>query len=235
MTFFVKFKSVMDHQFCPGAKRLRQPKPEIHKCPYCGSEVEIWSDEIRGVCPQCKKAVMRDGMVSCLDWCKYARECVGDDVYEDYMHNKTESLKYKLLSLLEEEDSRRQAEHLLAKVEQLMISSEAEPYIVIPAVLLYAVLHFERSGAGNGAENGYDSTLKEARSILLDQGLNSDDTERILTLASLPESVGEQAGSPESGGTEAVIAGAATPKSADHADGTNRRLVLEIVNYSRQK
>ena len=48
----------MDHQFCPGAKFVRQPKPEFMECPGCHEEVEIWSDEIRAVCPKCGKSLM---------------------------------------------------------------------------------------------------------------------------------------------------------------------------------
>ena len=39
----------------PGARFLRQPRPEMFECPDCGEEVEIWSDEIRGTCSACGK------------------------------------------------------------------------------------------------------------------------------------------------------------------------------------
>ena len=46
------------HTVCPGAKMIRQPKPEMFDCPQCGSEVEIWTDELKGVCPQCKTTLI---------------------------------------------------------------------------------------------------------------------------------------------------------------------------------
>jgi hypothetical protein len=29
---------------------------------------------------------------NCLDWCAYARECVGDEAYEKYLREKEESV-----------------------------------------------------------------------------------------------------------------------------------------------
>ena len=52
----------MDHVYCPGSKLLRQPKPESVACASCGTEVEIWSDEIKGTCPGCGKTVFKDGV-----------------------------------------------------------------------------------------------------------------------------------------------------------------------------
>ena len=74
---------------CPGAKRFRQPEQEIIECPRCKEDVEIWTDEIKAYCPKCKMTVLRKAAYpSCLDWCKYAKECVGDKVYKQYLKNK---------------------------------------------------------------------------------------------------------------------------------------------------
>ena len=73
---------------CPGARRFKQPSPEIIKCPYCSGEVEIWTDEAEAVCVNCKKKVRRPEGQNCLDWCKYAKKCAGDDIYNRYMKKK---------------------------------------------------------------------------------------------------------------------------------------------------
>jgi len=73
---------------CPGSQGFSQPHPEFIKCPFCSSEVEIFTDEAKAVCPKCKKDVLREGAQSCLDWCKFAKECVGDETYEKYLRNK---------------------------------------------------------------------------------------------------------------------------------------------------
>lgn len=69
---------------CPGSKRFKKPYPETLDCPFCGEKVEMWSDESQAVCPKCKKVVARQLGACCLDWCKYAKECVGQDIYDRY-------------------------------------------------------------------------------------------------------------------------------------------------------
>jgi hypothetical protein len=73
---------------CPGSSKFKQPAPENVKCPSCGGEVEIWTDEIERACPRCKNKVTREGGQSCLDWCKYAKECIGEERYNKYLKNK---------------------------------------------------------------------------------------------------------------------------------------------------
>ncbi|MBI4288487.1 MAG: hemerythrin domain-containing protein [Chloroflexi bacterium] len=67
--------------FCPGSKGMKSPTPEDVKCPECGYEVEIWSSEVMRHCPQCHTPVMRPQKVSCIDWCSFAKECVGPQLY----------------------------------------------------------------------------------------------------------------------------------------------------------
>ena len=73
---------------CPGAQRFRQPSPEMIKCPYCGEEVEIWTDEVTATCPKCGNTVSREAGQSCLDWCKFAKECVGEKIYNKHLKNR---------------------------------------------------------------------------------------------------------------------------------------------------
>jgi len=76
---------------CPGSKILKQPRPEIFTCPDCGYEVEIWTDEIRRKCPACGRMVTRFQDMSCVEWCKMAKNCVGEDAYNRYMINRATS------------------------------------------------------------------------------------------------------------------------------------------------
>ena len=66
---------------CPGSRAIREPKPEYMKCPECGAEVEIWTDELKATCSKCGGKVYRAQQASCIDWCPYAKECVGPEVY----------------------------------------------------------------------------------------------------------------------------------------------------------
>jgi len=63
---------------CPGQDK-RDIKAEIIKCLNCGYQVEIFSDEVKVSCPKCKSLICRERLPSCVDWCKYARECTGQD------------------------------------------------------------------------------------------------------------------------------------------------------------
>jgi hypothetical protein len=62
---------------CPGQDK-RNVKAETLTCINCGYQVEIFSDEIGLRCPQCKSLVCRQKLPSCVDWCKSARECIGE-------------------------------------------------------------------------------------------------------------------------------------------------------------
>ena len=64
---------------CPGSGDIRTPVPTLKKCPECGEEVEIWSDELKAKCTQCSATVFREAIPSCIDWCPAARECLGEE------------------------------------------------------------------------------------------------------------------------------------------------------------
>jgi predicted Zn-ribbon and HTH transcriptional regulator len=66
---------------CPGQDD-RNIKVEMLTCPDCGYKVEIFSDEIKVVCPKCKGLICRDRLPSCIDWCKFARECIGEEKFK---------------------------------------------------------------------------------------------------------------------------------------------------------
>jgi len=61
---------------CPGITKFMRPIPEYFKCPNCGGEVEIWSDEETGKCSKCGGKYPRpEKEKSCLEWCQYADNC----------------------------------------------------------------------------------------------------------------------------------------------------------------
>jgi DNA-directed RNA polymerase subunit RPC12/RpoP len=66
---------------CPGARTIREARPEYVACPHCGQETELWSDEPVARCPHCRGRVAREGGASCLDWCASAAVCVGMERY----------------------------------------------------------------------------------------------------------------------------------------------------------
>jgi hypothetical protein len=68
---------------CPGAANLRgTPTLAIKKCPECGADVELFSTDLQQSCPKCSFVVYND-VQSCIRWCRKARECLGDELYEE--------------------------------------------------------------------------------------------------------------------------------------------------------
>jgi ribosomal protein S27E len=69
---------MFDH--CPGAANIRTLTLSIKKCPQCGGEVEIFSNDISVKCDRCGFVIYND-IATCVQWCKHARECVGEEEY----------------------------------------------------------------------------------------------------------------------------------------------------------
>ncbi len=64
-----------------------QPKtPTIIEkvCPNCGATIELFSVDTEMACEKCGFVAYNDTL-SCVQWCKYARQCVGDAMYEQMM------------------------------------------------------------------------------------------------------------------------------------------------------
>lgn len=56
-------------------------KIEEKPCPKCGHMLEIFSVDASVTCENCGFVVYNDAF-NCAEWCEYARECVGDERYE---------------------------------------------------------------------------------------------------------------------------------------------------------
>ena len=63
---------------CPG-QDSRNLRVELYKCPDCGAEVEIFSDEIKVKCHNCGEIIYKEKIPSCIDWCASARQCLGEE------------------------------------------------------------------------------------------------------------------------------------------------------------
>ncbi|MEW6009443.1 MAG: phosphohydrolase [Candidatus Omnitrophota bacterium] len=66
---------------CPGKDKNLHIK--IIRCPYCKYAIEFFSDEIKRICPGCKKEVIQEKLPSCIDWCKYAKVCLGETRFKE--------------------------------------------------------------------------------------------------------------------------------------------------------
>jgi ribosomal protein S27E len=63
---------------CPGQDN-RNLRVDLYKCPNCGAEVEMFSDEQKVKCYRCGTIVRRESIPSCIQWCAHARECLGEE------------------------------------------------------------------------------------------------------------------------------------------------------------
>ena len=50
-------------------------------CPQCGHEIELFSIDTQMPCEHCGFVAYNDTL-SCVQWCKQARQCVGEEMYE---------------------------------------------------------------------------------------------------------------------------------------------------------
>ena len=67
---------------CQG--KPRTPTIEDRICPNCGNPIEIFSTDTVVACDKCG-FVGYDDKLSCVQWCKYAKQCVGEETYEKLM------------------------------------------------------------------------------------------------------------------------------------------------------
>lgn len=68
---------------CPGAANLRTPTLVIRRCPQCGEEIEIFSNEVSTACGRCGFVIYND-QASCIRWCRYAGECIGPEIVRKF-------------------------------------------------------------------------------------------------------------------------------------------------------
>jgi ribosomal protein S27AE len=74
---------------CPGAANLRTPTLTLKRCPQCGEEIEIFSNEVSAACGKCGLIVYND-QASCIRWCRYAGECVGPEIVRKFREAEKE-------------------------------------------------------------------------------------------------------------------------------------------------
>jgi len=71
----------MKISFCPGAANVKGiPTLKLKTCPQCGEEVELFSSDVQVTC-KCG-FVVYNNIQSCVQWCVAAKECVGEELYE---------------------------------------------------------------------------------------------------------------------------------------------------------
>ena len=67
---------------CPGSLG-NTPTLKVKKCPECGADVEVFSSDVQVRCDRCGFTIYNE-LESCVQWCKYAKECVGEELYKKF-------------------------------------------------------------------------------------------------------------------------------------------------------
>ena len=77
---------------CQGKPRT----PTIHEkiCPVCGNIIEMVSIDTEMPCEHCGFVAYNDTL-SCVQWCKYAKKCVGEEMYNHMMEIAANQKKQK--------------------------------------------------------------------------------------------------------------------------------------------
>ena len=63
---------------------LKRSAPSVKICPQCGELIEMFSIDTQMTCEKCGFIAYNDTL-SCVQWCAFARKCVGDEMYEHMM------------------------------------------------------------------------------------------------------------------------------------------------------
>lgn len=76
MSFWIRRPAPTSSETCPGIRDFIRPTMKYVKCHASGGDVEIWSDEDKGVCLDCGAEWVRpEKGASCLEYCECADKC----------------------------------------------------------------------------------------------------------------------------------------------------------------
>jgi hypothetical protein len=74
-------------KFCPGSANIRgTPTLTIKSCPVCSADVELFSIDLKVACDGCG-FVVYNNLQSCVQWCRFAEACVGEELYRKLKRN----------------------------------------------------------------------------------------------------------------------------------------------------
>lgn len=74
---------------------MAKPKtPTIQEkiCPQCGNVIELFSIDTQMPCDHCGFVAYNDTL-SCVQWCQYAKDCVGEEMYNQLMQVAAQNKK----------------------------------------------------------------------------------------------------------------------------------------------
>ncbi|MFH1008335.1 MAG: hypothetical protein V1800_12680 [Candidatus Latescibacterota bacterium] len=76
---------------CPGQSTMFWRPEDIFEipCPHCGHKVEFFKTDTKRPCPQCGDKVLNPRCdFACAGWCTSAEECLGPDLYGQWLEKQ---------------------------------------------------------------------------------------------------------------------------------------------------
>ena len=169
---------------CPGQDQRYWKPDDIFEinCLECGTLIEFWKDEPTRKCPKCKKLTTNPKLdLSCAEWCKYGKECLG--ILSGYDNSI-------LCNVLIEEmkklfgDDQKQINHSLEVLKyagRILLDEGGDPLIVKAAAILHDIgIHKAQSKYGSTADKVQEiggATL--AKEILTKHSIDTQSIEHI--------------------------------------------------------
>lgn len=134
---------------CPGQNQRFWKPDDIFEinCPDCGTPIEFWKDEPTVKCSNCKKPVVNPKFdIGCLQWCKYAKECLGT-----LAGHNSDILCNILIKEMEKVfgDDLERINHsleVLKYAEQIQLAEGGDPLVVKAAAILHDIGTHETQG-----------------------------------------------------------------------------------------
>ena len=125
---------------CPGQdKRFWKPKDIFEvNCTKCGASVEFWKDDPKLKCPRCGSLIVNPKLdLSCAEWCKYAKQCLGTSSADNILCNALIGQMKKVFA-----DDLRRMDHaleVLKYAEKIQIVEGGDPLVVKAAAILHDI------------------------------------------------------------------------------------------------
>ena len=178
---------------CPG-QDTRYWGPEAvseTSCPNCGGPIEFFKDESSRKCRKCGQKVLNPKMdFGCAVYCKYASQCLGQDMPPELLAKRSDLLKDRAATEVKKFLGRnfKRIGRMLKVMEycdKIQKAEGGDPAIVTLAACLSALAGVSSGAEGNGAGFSVDDEIS-ARSVLSLAGAPDEVTRRVLFILRNP-------------------------------------------------
>lgn len=179
---------------CPGQDTMYWGPEAVCEtsCPKCGGPIEFFKDESSRRCRKCGEKVLNPKMdFGCAVYCKFASQCLGEDMPPELLAKRTDLLKDRAATEVKKflgRNFRRIGRMLKVKEysEKIQKAEGGDPAIVTLAACLSSIAGVSSGIEGDGARFSEEDAAS-AQSILSRAGTPDEVASRVLSILSNPE------------------------------------------------